>query len=313
MPHKTITILGVTGNIGHAAATAFLDAGWRVKGFARTNRRPIHGVEFIGGNAGNLDDLIAATDGSELVFNGLNLPYHQWGDGAAEALMSRVIAASHGKTMLFPGNIYNYAATDRVITPATPQHPQTERGEIRKRMESLLESAAEAGDLKAIILRAGNFYGGKFGGDFFDQLILREAEKGKICLNPKRETPNAWAYLPDLASAFVALAERRETFGNFETFHFSGHLATADETFAAIQKAVPHQRFKQTAYPWALLKTIGFFNPLIRGLVEMRYIWDNEIGLKDERLEKILGENFGTTHDEAVAQVAKPYFVQKAA
>lgn len=313
MPVNTVAILGVTGGIGHAAATAFLKAGWRVKGFARANRRPMQDVEFIAGNAESLDDLLAATNGADVVFNGLNLPYHQWGNGAAEALMARVITASHGKTMLFPGNIYNYAATDRVITPHTPQRPETYRGEIRVAMESALESAAKADDLRAIILRAGNFFGSPFGGDFFDQLILREAEKGKICLNPKRDVPNAWAYLPDLASAFVTLAEQRESLESFATFHFAGHLATADETFAAIEKAVPHRRLKQTGYPWALLKTMGLFNPLIRGLVEMRYIWDNEIGLKDERLEKILGQNFGISHEAAIAQVVKPYFSQKAA
>lgn len=313
MPLNTITILGVTGGVGHAAATAFRDAGWRVTGLARADRRPIEGVDFIAGNAESIDDLRAATSRSEVVFNGLNLPYHQWGDGAAENLMARVIAASAGKTMLFPGNIYNYAATDHVVTPATPQRPHTYRGAIRQRMESALQSAASTGNLKAIILRAGNFYGSPFGGDFFEQLILREAEKGKICLNPNRKIPNAWAFLPDLAQAFVALAERRETFESFETFHFAGHLATADQTFAAIQKAVPHRRLKQTGYPWALLRTMGFFNPLIRGLVEMRYIWDNEIGLQDERLDKILGENFGSTHETAIARVVEPYFSQKVA
>ena len=313
MSSTSIAILGVTGGIGHAAAAAFHAAGWRVTGFARANRRPIEGIDFIAGNADSLDDLRAATQGADVVFNALNLPYHQWGDGAAEGLMNRVISASTGKTMLFPGNIYNYAATDRRITPATPQRPHTCRGAIRQRMESALESAAKAGDLRAIILRAGNFYGSPFGGDFFDQLILREAAKGKICLNPKREIPNAWAWLPDLAAAFLALAERRETFESFETFHFAGHLATADQTFAAIQKAVPHRRLKQTGYPWALLRTMGIFSPLIRGLVEMRYIWDNEIGLEDERLEKILGENFGTTHEAAIAQVVKPYFSEKTA
>jgi nucleoside-diphosphate-sugar epimerase len=313
MPLNTIIILGVTGGVGYAAATAFRDAGWRVRGFARANRHPIQGVEFIAGNAENLDDLKAATEGADLVFNGLNLPYHQWGNGAAENLMARVIAASAGKTMLFPGNIYNYAATDRIITPDLPQRPQTERGEIRKRMETALETAAESGDLRAIILRAGNFYGHAFGGDFFEQLVLREAEKNRVCLNSKRDTANAWAYLPDLAKAFVTLAEQRQTFGSFETFHFAGHLATPNQTFAAIQKAVPDRRLKQTDYPWTLLKAIGVINPLIRGLVEMRYIWDNEIGLKDERLDKILGENFGTTHEAAIAQAVRPYFAKKAA
>src|SRR5690606_22461813 len=149
--------------------------------------------------------------------------------------------------------------------------------------------------------------------DFFAHLILREAEKNRICLNSRRETANAWAYLPDMAKAFVALAERRQDFGNLETFHFAGHLATPNQTFAAVQKAVPDRRLKQTSYPWPLLKAIGLFNPLIHGLVEMRYIWDNEIGLKDERLENILGENFGMTHEQAIAEVVRPYFASKAA
>ena len=313
MSAKTITILGVTGGIGHAAATQFLAAGWHVKGFARTNRHPIQGVEFIGGNADNLSDLMAATQGSDVVLNGLNLPYHQWGNGAAEALMSRVIAASVGKTMLFPGNIYNYAATDRVITPDLPQKPQTYRGEIRKRMESQLKSAAQAGDLQAIILRAGNFYGSPVGGDFFAQLILREASKNRVCLNPKRTVPNAWAYLPDMARAFTILAGQRQTLQNFENFHFAGHLATADQTYAAMRDALPHIALKRTSYPWALLKAIGVFNPLIHGLVEMRYIWDNELGLKDDRLDAILGENFGLTHSQAIAAVMPAYFAAKAA
>lgn len=308
MSPTSITILGVTGGLGHAAALAFRDAGWSVKGFARTDRHPIQGIEFIAGNAESTDDLQRAVHGSDLVLNALNLPYHQWGNGAAEALMARTIAVSHGKTMIFPGNIYNYSATDRVITPALPQHPQTYRGTIRKAMESQLESASRAGRMRAIILRAGNFYGSPLGGDFFDQLILREARNNKVCLNPKRQIPNAWAYLPDFASAFVTLAGQRETFDRFETFHFAGHLVTANQTFAAIQKSAPHRRLKQTNYPWAMLRAIGVFSPLIRGLVEMRYIWDHELGLADPRLDAILGENFGTNHEKAISSVAQRIF-----
>lgn len=308
MSPTSITILGVTGGLGHAAALAFRDVGWRVKGFARADRHPIQGVEFIAGNAQSTDDLHRAVQGSELVLNALNLPYHQWGNGAAEALMARTIAVSHGKTMLFPGNIYNYSAADRVITPDLPQHPQTYRGAIRKVMETQLESASGAGLMRAIILRAGNFYGSPLGGDFFDQLILRQAKRDKVCLNPNREIPNAWAYLPDFARAFVTLAGQCEAFDSFETFHFSGHLATANQTFAALQKAVPHRCLKQTNYPWAMLRAIGVFSPLIRGLVEMRYIWDHELGLADPRLDAILGENFGTTHEKAIATLTKRIF-----
>ena len=314
METGTITILGINGHVSRAVAKAFLKRGWRVIGFGRSNRHPLEGVEFFRGDANSIPDMAAAISKADIVFNGLNLPYHQWGNDAAEGLMARVIKAcgTSGKTMLFPGNIYNYAATDRVITPDLRQKPQTERGRIRVAMEKQLAEAATRGDIMVVILRAGNFYGSDLGGDFFDQLILREFGKGKICLNPARTVKNAWAWLPDLGEAFAILTERRADFSPFENFHFRGHLASADETFAAIEAVVPH-KLTRTGYPWLMLRAMGVFMPIIKGLVEMRYIWDNELGLEDPRLDAILGKDFGTTHENAIATLIRQHSARERA
>lgn len=306
---STITILGINGHIGHATARAFVARGWYVIGFGRTNRHPIAGVEFFKGDADNVGDMAAAIARADVVFNGLNLPYHLWGNGAAEALMARVIEAmgTGGKTLLFPGNIYNYAPDSRVITTSMAQVPPTERGQIRVAMERQIAEAARRGDIQAVILRAGNFYGSAFGGDFFDLLILREASKNRVCLNPASTVPNAWAYLPDLAEAFAVLTEHRSSFAPFENFHFKGHLRTADQTFAALQAATG-QNLTRTTYPWLLFRAMGLFMPMIRGLVEMRYLWDNELGLEDPRLDALLGPDFGTPYEVAMAEVARTFF-----
>lgn len=304
MTTGTITILGINGAVGRATARAFLKRGWHVIGFGRSNRHPIAGVEFFAGDAENVADMSAAIGNADVVFNGLNLPYHKWGNGAAVALMERVIKAcgTTGKTLLFPGNIYNYAATDRIITPALPQNPQTVRGQIRVAMEHQLKEASERGDIKVIIIRAGNFYGTELGGDMLDLLILREFAKGKICLNPARSVKNAWAYLPDLGEAFAIVTEQRDDFEAFTNFHFKGDLKTADETFAAISAATP-KKLMRTSYPWLMFSALGLVMPIMRGLVEMRYIWDSELGLEDTRLDAILGDDFGTPYADAVASV----------
>lgn len=307
MTNKTVAILGINGHLGHGAAQAFLAAGWQVVGFGRENRYPVPGVQFVAGDAGSADDLSAATRAASVVLDCLNPPYDKWGNGAAEALLERVMSASRGKTLLFPGNVYNYRASDRVITPELRQDPETERGEIRVRMESRLREAAGRGELQAIILRAGNFYGSPLKGDFFDRLICRQAAKDRVALNPASSVRNAWAYLPDLARAFVVLAERRDGFGAFENFHFAGHLVTADETFAAIEKAVG-RKLERVGYPWLMLKTMGLFMPLIRGVVDMRYVWEHELGLRDERLEALLGKDFGTSFEDAVERTVSPFF-----
>lgn len=304
---KTIALLGINGHLGHQVALAAKSAGFRVIGFGRTNQHPVDGVEFVSGDAHSLEDLKRATQSADVVLNALNLPYDKWGNGAAEALSERVVEACRGKTLLFPGNIYNYRATDRLLTPDLRQDPETERGAIRVRMEQHLEAAAKQGELQVLILRAGNFYGSALPGDWFGQLILREASKGRVALNPARAVKNAWAYLPDLAQAFVRLGQQSGEFSAFENFHFRGHLVSSDETFVALQSAVP-RKLQRVDYPWPMLKMMGWFMPIIRGLVQMRYVWEHEMGLSDERLEQLLGKNFGTPFEKAMISVANRYF-----
>lgn len=307
-----VTILGINGHVGHAAAKAFVAAGWQVTGMGRTNRAPIDGVAFIGGDAARQSDVEQAIAGADVVMNALNLPYDKWDKGRAEAQLATVIAAMgrSDKTLLYPGNIYNYAATDAVITPKTRQVPQTPRGAIRVRQEQMLERAAKAGQFQVIILRAGDFFGPNNTGDWFDQAMMMDVGKGKIHNMADLDMGHAWAYLPDLGAAFVKLAEGRDTLGTFETFHFEGHYVTHGAMMAAIQNAAPRP-LTVTPLPWFILHLMGLAMPVIREVLKMRYLWLNPMRLSDSRLDAILGLDFGTPLDEAVAAAVSQFFVEE--
>jgi nucleoside-diphosphate-sugar epimerase len=305
---KRIVILGINGHVGHAAAQAFADAGWQVTGFGRSNRQPIPGVAFVKGDADDVGQLEAAIADADVVFNGLNLPYDKWFDGRAEAQLARVVEAMgvSGKTMLFPGNVYNYAAREAVLTPQTPERPERPRGAIRVRMEAMLKAAAARGAFQTIVLRAGDFYGPESHNDYLELMILREAARGRVAL-AAHEVPHALAYLPDLARAFVALAERRGELAGYEAFHFAGHYVASGEVFAAIQ-AVSPRKLTRVPTPWTMLSILGLALPLVREIVKMRYLWDNPMRLSDPRLEAILGPDFGTPFDEAMGRTAARFF-----
>ncbi len=303
-----VTILGINGHVGHHAAKAFVAAGWEVRGFGRSNRYPVEGVRFVAGDAGSVEDMRRAIGDSEVVVNALNLPYPDWFDGRMEALYGRVIEAmGTGRTMLFPGNVYNYAASDRVVTPGLPQNPETPRGAVRVRVEQLLEAAARRGDMQVIVLRAGDFYGPESSGDWFDQVILREAGKGKVAMPGSGGVGHAWAYLPDLARAFEVLARERHTLGGFENFHFEGHFSPPEEMAAAIVAAAPVP-LRVARFPWVLLSLLGLLNPTLREIARMGYLWQHPMMLRDPRLRGILGDGFDTPFAEAVAETVKPYF-----
>ncbi|QQR36886.1 NAD(P)H-binding protein [Devosia oryziradicis] len=314
MSKGKVTILGINGHIGHHAAKAFHAAGFAVTGFGRANRHPIAGVDFIKGDAGSLADLRAAIANADIVVNALNLPYDRWDKGRAEAQLATVITAmgDSGKTLMFPGNVYNYAASDRRMSPPTPQRPQTPRGAIRVRQEEMLAAASKAGKFRTIIVRAGDFYAPGNTGDWYDQAMLMEVRKGKIYHMADRKLGHAWAYLPDLGRAFAVLGEKRAEFGAFENFHFAGHYVTHGALMDAIVKAAPVP-LKVAPLPWIILQAMGLANGVIREVVKMRYLWNNPMELVDPRLEAILGPDFNTPFEVAVAETVKPFFAQQAA
>jgi nucleoside-diphosphate-sugar epimerase len=309
-----VTILGINGHLGRYGARAFHEAGYAVTGFGRSNRHPIAGVRFHQGNAKNFADLWEAVADADIVFNALNLPYDKWDKGRAEAQLANVVQAmgDSGKTLLYPGNIYNYAATDRHISPSTLQVPQTPRGAIRVRQEEVLSEASRAGKFQCIVLRAGDFFAADVSGGWFDQAMLMDAHRGKLYHMGQLELGHAWAYLPDLARAFVLLADQRDTLRTFENFHFRGHFVTNGELMSAIQKAWGKPLWI-APLPWILFQAMGLANGMLREIVKMRYLWNNPMELVDPRLEAMLGPDFGTPFDAAIAQAVQPLRLKLAA
>lgn len=311
MNAQKVIVLGINGHVGHHIAKAFAAAGWDVAGFGRSNKQPVAGVRFIKGDAEDVAAMRAAIGDTDLVVNALNLPYHQWDKGRSEAQNERVIAAlgTSGKTLLFPGNIYNYAATDRVVTPDLPQRPQTPRGEIRVRVEALYQAAARRGDIQVIVLRAGDFYGPESSSDWFDLVMLREAGKGKFAMMGTPGVGHAWAYLPDVGRAFEKLAWHRGELGAYETFHFAGNFVTPEQ-LAQVAVAAAPVKLKVSVFPRFLITAMGLVDPVMREVGKMGYLWERPMELSDPRLDAILGPDFATPFDQAVAATVMPFFTE---
>lgn len=305
---KTVTILGFNGRVGQATTRALVAAGWQVKGLGRGNRAKIPGMEYVEGSAANPEDVRKACMGSEVVVNALNLPYDKWDKGRAEGLMSAVLNGlkGSGKTMLFAGNIYNYAADQHLITPDTPQRPEKDKGKIRKRMEEMMMRVTTEYNLQVVIIRSPDFYGPHAVETNFD-LAMMSRLKAKTLIYPgPLDIGHSWAYLPDLGEAYVKVAEVRDTLPKFENFQFAGHFATGHQMIAEIQKQLP-ETYKVKQLPWRLLRIIGVFVPVVREVVKMNYLWFEPHQLQDEKLDAILGPDFGTSFEEAVAKTTRSY------
>ena len=105
----------------------------------------------------------------------------------------------------------------------------------------------------------------------------------------------------------VVLAERRTEFAAFDSFHYAGHFVTPEQMTAAIAAAAPVE-LKFSPFPWLALTLIGIANPMLREVAKMGYLWQKPLELRDERLDEILGPDFGTPFDEAVVQTLTRFF-----
>lgn len=299
-----IAILGANGRLGRVVAEAFLKAGFDVRTVTRTGKVPasLKGATAIAGDAMDRQSLIAATEGVDIVFNGLNPLYTDW--GKCLPMSENVMAACHanGALHMTPGNVYNFGSPmPMVLTEDTPFRPTTEKGRIRVAMEALFRAEAEAGRVRTVMLRAGDFFGGTGTGSWFDMVMAAKIAKGTYTAAGPAHLVHDWAYLPDLARAFVALAQNLDRLGGYEVLHFPNHAVTDIEMKAAAEKAVG-RRLKLAQMPWWALRAGAPFVAMWRELVSMSYLRFEPHRLASLRLEGIIGPIPYTPLDRAVAE-----------
>lgn len=302
---QTIVILGAAGRIGDAAARAFLDAGWRVKGVARGSKGTAlaPGVEAVQADAFDREALAAACLGADVVLNALNPAYTEWEEKVLPMAENVIFAAEKaGATHMVPGNVYNFGYEIGIgMKEDAPQVASTPKARIRIAMEELFAARARERGVRTIVLRAGDFYGGHRPESWLDIFILVKLRKNIFTWPGPMDVPHAFAYLPDLARAFVMLAERRAGFSTFERFHLAGHTLTGVDFKTATERAVGRPLTRR-GVPWTLVRAGGLFMPLLREVAAMSYLWRTPHSLDGSRFARLVGPEPVTEPAAAIGQ-----------
>ena len=299
---RTVIILGANGRFGRAASLAFLEAGWMVRTFTRKMPKASAQPKFerYAGDAFDADLLIQAARGCDVIVNALNPPYQNWKRDLPKLTNAVITAAkATGATVMIPGNVYNYGAgMPSVLKEDTPQLPTTRKGRLRKEMEETYAEAADEG-VQTIILRAGDFIERAKTGNWFDTYITAKSAEGKITYPGPLDRVHAWAYLPDMARALAALADKRVELGRFTTFCFQGFNLKGAELVEAIERAAGRD-MKVSDMPWFIMGILGWFVPSIREVMEMRYLWQAPHAVSGRLLNEMLPELRGTPIEIAI-------------
>ncbi|MGY3088005.1 nucleoside-diphosphate-sugar epimerase [Hymenobacter sp. UYAg731] len=307
-PSQTrVLVLGGTGSIGQAVALNLLGKSYRVTLLARTpaKARALFGtpanLTIEAGDAEDLPRLLEVSRGHDVIFHGINYPYHQW-EGTQERMTQNVIeAASQEQALIvFPGNIYNFGLTTPIREDSRPA-PITKKGAIRVRQELLLAQAARAGRCRVLNVRMPDFWGPTVVNEgtipIFEGALLGKAMPWLVTA----DLPHQFVYTPDAAEIISRLLAEgpREA---YEVVNYAGQTTPSVRAFfTRISQVAGQPTARVRVLPRWLFTVLAPFMPMMKAMKEMLYLYDQSILVDDSALRHRLPQWRETPLDEAIA------------
>ncbi|MBX3463981.1 MAG: NAD(P)H-binding protein [Planctomycetes bacterium] len=313
-PPRSVLILGAGGRFGGSAVEAFARAGWQVLAHARRTPSAAAPASVRWLNFDLADTAAgehAAADAS-VVVHAVNPPYTAWRTQLLPlARHGMDLAQRLGARFMLPGNVYNFGSSmPALLDERTPERADTVKGRLRVQLEAEMAQRADTG-LRSTVIRGGDFFG-HGDGSWVDLAIVRSLSKGKLIYPGPLDRAHAWAYLPDLARAFVAVAERPAA-APFERLHFAGHTLTGQQMLDAVQAAalatgLATTPLRRGGMPWGLIRAGGVFVPIWREIAEMAYLWQVPHALVGTALQQRVGDLHPTPIAQALQRSLRALF-----
>ena len=289
--YRVALVIGITGSIGKEVAAALMGHGWQVRALHR-NPAAASGsvslpktVQWVSGDAMQMNDVIEAARGASLIVHAANPPkYRNW-RGLALPMLDNSIAAAKfcNARILLPATIYNFGPGNNLLREDSPQIPSTRKGQVRVEMELRLQRASMYG-VRSIVVRSGDFFGSGAGNSWLTQGIV--ISRPRMVFNPGSPgIGHSWAYLPDLAEAMARLVDSERPMSGYEVFHFRGHWFERGERLLELvcrSQGMNARRIK--AFPWWAITLAAPFVDVCREMQEMRYLWQVPTQLDNAKL-----------------------------
>jgi nucleoside-diphosphate-sugar epimerase len=297
------------GQVGRVVAGVLAERGVTVRVVSR--HRPAGMTEGIDWRAADATDPDAACDaakGAAVIYQCLNAPYAQWPE-RFPPLQRGVVAAAErtGALLVSLENLYGYGPTGgRPMTEDLPLAAATVKGRTRAAMTGELLAAAEAGRIRIAIGRASDFFGaGVTQGSTLGERVFGNALAGRradFIGNP--DLPHTYSYVPDIAAGLVTLGTDARAAGH--VWHLPGPQTVTTRVLLDLVAGQVGHPVGVRSVPKLAVRALGLINPMLRGLAEMSYQFDEPFVLDTTRYQTTFGPA-GTPLAAAVAATVAWY------
>jgi len=308
-------VLGITGSFGGGVARELVRRGRDVRALVRDAGRAeaklgelARRVELIAGDVQDRDGLLAAAAGSDFIVHGVNYPYDQWVPNMENATRNVVAAArAAGDGVVFPGNVYGLKPHyDEPLDETHPNDAPSRKGALRVELEGLLAELAEEEGTRVLVVRANDYFGPTVRNGLVDPIFGNAAAGKAMNVIGDPDVRHEMVYVPDVGRATVDLMDL-DGRPPFEVVHVGGYVEPTFRTFLERVARIAGSPNKVRAAPRIVLRLVGLFNGVARELVEMMYLYENNLVLSDRKLRTLLPDFRYTPIDDAIAATVASY------
>ena len=280
-----------TGQVGLALTDRLAGLGITVRAVSR--HRPASLADGVNWRAADATDPEAAADvskGAAVIYQCLNAPYTRWPELFPPLQRGVVAAAEHtGALLVTLENVYAYGPTGgKPLTEDLPLAATTSKGMTRAAMTAELLAAEAAGRVRVAIGRASDFFGAGATESTLGQRVFGNAVAGKRAdFIGHPDLPHTYSYVPDVAAGLATLGTDERAAG--QVWHLPGpETVTTRALLDLVAGQVGHPVGIRNVPP-LVLRAMGLISPLMRGLAEMAYEFDEPFILDTTKFESAFG------------------------
>jgi nucleoside-diphosphate-sugar epimerase len=237
----------------------------------------------------DLTDAEAAVDaakGATVVYQCLNAPYTQWPELFPPLQRAVLAAAERADALLVTlENVYGYGPTAGApMTEDLPLAATTVKGRTRAAMTAELLAAAETARVRIAIGRAADFFGAGVTESTLGSRVFGSAVAGRradFMGNP--DLLHTYSYVPDIAAGLVTLGTDERAVG--QVWHLPGPETTTTRVVLDLVADEVGHPVKLRTIPKVALRALGVVSPMMRGLAEMSYEFEQPFVLDTSKYE----------------------------
>jgi nucleoside-diphosphate-sugar epimerase len=203
-------------------------------------------------------------------------------------------------------NVYGYGPTDgKPMTEDLPLAATTVKGRTRAAMTAELLDASDAGRARIAIGRAADFFGAGVTESTLGERVFARALAGKdVDFLGDPSLPHTYSYVPDIAAGLATLGRDPRAVG--EVWHLPGpETVTTRGVIDVLAAEVGHPVGIRTM-PKLVVRALGMVSPLMHGLAEMAYQFDEPFTLDTTKYDATFGTE-ATSLKHAVANTVAWY------